>query len=262
MTRWSSKDLAGRILSYVKEHNLSYKHINFKAHNEEDNSMLCEDIFSYNDYLKSRNLMSEDIFSANYQQIPIDLKGVLYSTLLEYEELPKDEEGNLYYKSIENYTDTADTGSDYLASITYAVGFDNKAYVLDIIYTKEPMEVTEPLLAKTLLEYKVNYCRIESNNGGRGFSRNVERLTKELGNRTTTFKPFHQKGNKESRILTNSTGVMQNILFPKGWKTKYREAYDSLKTYQREGKNKNDDIEDAITGVNEYLIKNNKKGWS
>lgn len=262
MTRWSSKDLAGRILSYIIEKGYSYKHINFKAYNEDTGAMLCEDIFNYEDYIKAKDIMGEDIFSANYQQIPIDLKGVLYSNFLEYEELPKDQEGNLYYKSIENYTDTADQGNDYLASFTYAVGFDNKAYILDILYTKDPMEVTEPLLAKKLLEYKVNYCYIESNNGGRGFSRNVERITRELGNRNTIFKPFHQTQNKTARILTNATGVMNNIMFPKGWKVKHREAYDHLKAYQREGTNKHDDIEDAITGVNERLQKNNKRGWN
>lgn len=262
MTRWSSKDLAGRILAYVKENNLSYQHIDLKAYDEETGTMLCDDIFSYDDYLKAKDIMGEDIFSANYQQIPIDLKGALYSTFLEYEDLPRDKEGNLFYKSIENYTDTADEGNDYLASITYVVGFDNKAYILDILYTKEAMEITEPKLAKILLDHNVNYCRIESNNGGRGFSRNVERLTREMGNRTTIFKPFHQSQNKKARILTNATGVMQNILYPKGWKVKYREAYDHLKAYQREGTNKNDDIEDAITGVNEFLQKNIKRGWN
>lgn len=262
MTRWSSKDLAGRILSYVKEQGYSYKHINFKAYEEATGLMLCDDIFSYKDYIKARDIMGEDIFSANYQQIPIDLKGVLYSNFLEYEDLPRDNQGNLHYKSIENYTDTADTGSDFLASIDYVLGFDNKAYIINILYTKEPMEVTEPLLAKMLLEDKVNYCMVESNNGGRGFSRNVERITKSLGNRTTIFKPFHQSNNKETRILTNATGVMQNILFPKGWKTKYREAYDHLKSYQREGKNLHDDIEDCITGVNENLVKNSRRGWN
>lgn len=252
MTRWNSNDLAGKVLNYVQEKGLSYKHVNFKAKDDEDN-MLCEDIFSKQDFENAMDLMGEDIFSANYQQEPIDLKGALYSHFMEYEDLPP-------LKAVENYTDTADTGSDYLASITYGVGMDNKAYILDIIFTKEPMEITEPLLAKALIEHNVNWCRIESNNGGMGFSRNVKRLTQEQGNRRTMFKPFHQSGNKVSRILTNSTGVMQNVFFPKGWKQKWSEAYHSLSTYQREGKNKHDDIQDALTGVNETLEKVYLKG--
>lgn len=252
MTRWNSNDLAGRILKYVNEREIKYRHINLKAY--DNGKMLCDDIFSYEDYNSAMDIMGQDIFSANYQQEPIDLKGKLYEYFLEYEELPP-------IKAIENYTDTADEGADYLASINYAVGMDNKAYILDILFTKEGMEITEKKLADMLLKDKVNWCRIESNNGGLGFSRNVKRISKEIGNTHTLFKPFHQSANKVSRILTNSTGVMQNVYFPKGWQIKYKEAYQHLSTYQREGKNKHDDIEDAVTGVNEILVnKYNKSG--
>lgn len=253
MTRWSSNDLAGRILDYVKEKGLSYSHINLKAYEEETGQMLCEDIFNREDYENAMSIMGKDIFSANYQQIPIDLEGVLYERLQEYEYLPND------IRVIENYTDTADTGADYLASINYAVDKQGNAYVLDILYTKDSMEVTEKQLAQMLLKDNVNYCRIESNNGGRGFSRNVERITRDLGNSTTIFRPFHQSNNKEARIYSNSTGVMNNIYFPKGWNIRFKEAYQHLTTFQREGKNLHDDIEDAITGVNETLQKKYKK---
>lgn len=235
MTRWNSKDLAGRILKYVEEKHISYRHINFKAL-KDDGTMLCDGIFSKEDYNRAMDLMGQDIFSANYQQEPIDLKGKLYEYLQEYEELPGD------IRAIENYTDTADEGSDYLASINYAVDSKGQAYVLDILYTKDSMEKTEKALAQMLLKDNVNWCRIESNNGGRGFSRNVQRITQEMGNTRTIFKPFHQSNNKIARILTNSTGVMNNIFFPKGWNIKFKEAYQHLTTYQREGKAKHDKL--------------------
>lgn len=255
MTRWNSKDLAGRILKYVKDNNITHRHIDFKALNEEDKTMLCDDIFSYDAYLKAKDLMGQDIFSANYQQIPLDLKGVLYTNLLEYDTLPKN------IRSIDNYTDTADTGGDYLASIDYAVTTDGKAYIIDMLYTKESMETTEKLQAEMITKNKVNICRIESNNGGRAYSRNVERIAREGGNRITSFRPFHQSKNKESRILTNATGVMQNIYFPKGWNKRWPDAYEHMTTFQREGKNKTDDIQDCITGINENLPKQGSWGW-
>ena len=236
MTRWSSKDLAGRILEYVQNKNLSYSHINLKTYDEETRTMLCDDIFNREDYENAMSIMGKDIFSANYQQIPIDLEGVLYERLQEYEYLPND------IRVIEHYTDTADTGADYLASINYAVDKQGNAYVLDILYTKDSMEVTEKQLAQMLLKDNVNYCRIESNNGGRGFSRNVERITRDLGNSTTIFRPFHQSNNKEARIYSNSTGVMNNIYFPKGWNIRFKEAYQHLTTFQREGKNTHDKL--------------------
>lgn len=248
MTRWNSKDLAGRILDYVKDEGLSYSHINLKA--REYDKMLCDDIFSLEDYDRALKVMGEDIFSANYQQEPIDLKGALYQTLMTYKDLPDT------IKSIDNYTDTADTGSDYLCSIDYAVDSNKNAYILDVIYTKESMEVTEGAVARMITKDKVNFCRIESNNGGRGFSRNVDRLSKNLGNRTTLFKPFHQSKNKLTRILTGSTSVMKNIYFPENWKYAYPEFYRDVTQYQREGKNAHDDAPDALTGIAEQLERN------
>ena len=123
------------------------------------------------------------------------------------------------------------------------------------------MEKTELMTAEMLIKDNVNWCRIESNNGGRGFSRNVQRISYENGNKNTIFKPFHQSNNKMSRILTNSTGVMQKVHFPKGWQVKYRDFYNDVSTYQRARKNKHDDAEDCLSGINEVLEKRySKKG--
>lgn len=247
MTRWRTKDLAGRIMKMLEEEGESFTHINFKA--KDGDKMLCDEIFNKNDYERAKKVVGEDTFNANYQQEPMDLKGALYEYFLEYEELPD-------IKAIENYTDTADEGADSLCSINYAVGKDNNAYILDVLFTKESMETTEKKTAEMLSKDNVNYARIESNNGGRGFSRNVERISREkFNNRKTIFKPFHQSANKIARILTGSTGVMRNVFFPKGWKQKYPEFYEELRGYQREGKNKHDDSADAVTGVYEVLEK-------
>ncbi|HEM2753278.1 TPA: phage terminase large subunit, partial [Streptococcus suis] len=148
----------------------------------------------------------------------------------------------------------ADTGKDYLASYIYGVTMDNEAYILDVVFTKEPMEVTEPLLAQKLAEWQVNTCDIESNNGGRGFARNVERLTQDsYQNRYTVFNWFHQSQNKQARILTNTTWAIEHIYFPENWRHRWSELYQNLMSYQREGKNAHDDAADALTGVVEAI---------
>ena len=80
---------------------------------------------------------------------------------------------------IRDSTDTADTGSDDLCSIVAGIP-DGEGYILDVVMTDEPMEKTEPQTAEQLYSYHVETARIESNNGGRGFARNVERLLWEL----------------------------------------------------------------------------------
>ncbi|QBX23400.1 terminase large subunit [Streptococcus phage Javan128] len=252
MTRWHSNDLAGKALTELPKNGYKIKHVSMKAYDEKTDTMLCDEVLSKKSYLQKTKTMGADIASANYQQEPIDIKGRLYSEFKVYVEKPT-------FKRIAAYTDTADTGSDYLASFIYGETMDNEAYILDVIFTKEPMEVTEPLLARKLLENSVNISWFESNNGGRGFARNVENIVKSrYGSNKTVFKPFHQSQNKQSRILTNVTWIMEHVYFPEGWRNRWPELYQSLATYQREGKNAHDDAQDALTGVAEKMNDNNK----
>lgn len=239
MTRWSSNDLAG----YILENYPNVRHINYKAV-QDDGSMLCESVLSKADYeFKTKN-MNKDIVYANYQQEPIDVKNRLYSNFKTYEKLPP-----AHY--IMNYTDTADEGDDFLCSIDYQM-YSNEYYILDVIYTQEAMEITEPAVAEMLTKDKVGYANIESNNGGRGFARNVQKHLKEKKNTHTKINPFHQNENKIARILSNSTGVMNNIYFPKNWEDRWPEFAKHLKHYVRTGKNEHDDAEDCLTGVYEH----------
>ena len=247
MTRWSSKDLAGRALLHFKEEGKKVRHINLKAQ-QEDGSMLCDEILSRRSYESKTRAMRPEIAAANYQQEPIDVKGRLYSKFKTYDgELPQ-------FKQIKNYTDTADTGADFLCSINYGVTFNNEAYVLDVLYTKDGMEETEPDTAKMLFEGKVNMSDIESNGGGRGFARAVERLLKTNHNSNfTRVEPFHQSKNKQARILSNATWVMDHIYFPSNWRERWPEYFKAMTEYQREGKNKHDDAPDATTGIAEKI---------
>jgi len=256
MTRWHSDDLAGRVLKWCKEKRKKYRHISMKALvNKETHEMLCSEVLSYESYQDKISAMGADIASANYQQEPIDLKGQLYTSFKTYEDVPRDKSGKPLFTAVRSYTDTADEGSDWLCSIVYGV-YNKEAYVLDIIYTKEPMEVTEGLVAAQLYQYQVSLAKIESNNGGKGFARAVKRILKEkYGSNRTKVKWFHQSQNKIARILSNSTWVMDHIYYPANWKDRWPDYYEDMNKYQREGKNAHDDGPDATTGVAENIEK-------
>nr|DAN41613.1 MAG TPA: Terminase [Caudoviricetes sp.] len=242
MTRWASNDLAGFILSNYD----NVVHINYKAIND-DGTPLDEGTLSLEDFeFKTKN-MAKEIVYANYQQEPIDIKGRLYSEFKTYIDLPKEK-----IVKIASYCDTADTGDDFLCNIIYADCKDS-AYILDVIYTKEAMEITEPLVAEAYKKFNVNVADIESNNGGRAFARNIERITRDKGNYKTVIKWFHQSGNKIARILSNSAWVNANIYMPIDWKNKWSEFAKDIISYQKEGKNKHDDGPDALTGVAEKM---------
>ena len=250
MTRWASNDLAGFILSNYDD----VVHINYKAIND-DGTPLDEGTLSLEDFeFKTKN-MAKEIVYANYQQEPIDIKGRLYNEFKTYVELPKEK-----IVKISAYCDTADTGEDFLCNIIYADCKDS-AYILDIIYTKEAMEITEPLVAEAYKKFNVNVADIESNNGGRAFARNIERITRDKGNYKTIVKWFHQSGNKIARILSNSAWVNANIYMPIDWKNKWSEFAKDIISYQKEGKNKHDDGPDALTGVAEKMA-NEGYNWN
>lgn len=247
MTRWASDDLAGRALEHYEAEGKAVRRVCMKAL-QEDGSMLCDEILSRRSCESKKKAMGLDIWSANYQQEPIDLKGRLYTSFKTYSgALPQ-------FKEIRNYTDTADEGADHLCSIDYGVTFANEAYVLDVIYTKAPMEETEPAAAEMLHRDQVNRATIESNNGGRGFARAVKRILQEvLGSNQTSIRWFHQSKNKTARILSNATWVMEHIYYPEDWRNRWPEYYAAMTKYQREGKNKHDDAPDATTGIAEDI---------
>lgn len=260
MTRWHSKDLAGRILEEMPQLGYKLKHISMKAL-QEDDTMLCDDVLSKEEYTKKIKAIGQDIASANYQQEPIDIKGKLYSELKTYEDVPKNAYGKEVFKSIKAYCDTADEGTDYLCNIIYGQTLDDEAYILDVYYTQDPMEITEEELTKRLIKHQVNIIDIESNNGGRGFARAVEDKMRKFNTNRTKIRWFHQSKNKKARILSNATWVMEHVYFPINWKDKWQDFYKAMYEYQREGKNAHDDAQDAITGVAEKIMEGNNFGF-
>lgn len=245
-TRWSTKDLCGRLLNHKAS---DWYVLLYEVYDEENDILLCPELMSMKTYKDKRELTSPEIFRANYHQQPVDIKGRLYTRLLSYTLLPEK------FEKIISYCDTADEGKDALCLFIVGV-LNGEGYVLDILHTRESMEVTEDLVADMLFKYKPEINKIESNNGGAGFARNVtKRLWERHKTRNINIKAFHQSGNKMSRILTSSSFVANHLYFPNGWEKKFKSAYDEMITFQRDSKNKFDDVEDVAAGIYEMIEK-------
>lgn len=189
------------------------------------------------------------VFETQYMQNPIPTEGLMYHEFRTYQniELPSGHEASQRWC----YVDTADTGSDYLCAICF-INTPELIYVIDILYTQEPMEKTEVLLAKMLTENSISECLIESNNGGRQFARNVKsKVRAGLHNFKTVIHTFTQTKNKAARIFSNSALVNSDVAFPANWDKKWREFYNAITTYRKDNKRKSthDDAPDALTGV-------------
>ena len=190
-------------------------------------------------------------FECMYQGRPSVREGLLYGdNFVEYTELPRD----IVRRG--NYTDTADMGDDYLCSICYAVDADGVIYLLDVIYSREPMEVTEALVSDMLLRTQTRFALVESNNGGRGFARVLQQRAPAV-----RIEWFHQSADKEARILSNSSTVLHTIRFPQGWRERWRELYAHLTTYRRKfASNRWHDAADVLTGIVEKEVFAGKEG--
>jgi predicted phage terminase large subunit-like protein len=253
MTRWSTKDLAGRIIELYSEQKRKIRIITKKAFDSETGKMLNDRILDKERYDNLIQTVGEDIVRANYDQEPIDLKGMLYGEFITYNEKPR-------FRAIHSICDTADEGKDYLCNIIYGITdeIEPKAYVIDVLYTQDSMEKTERELVKRLDEYQVDRAVFESNFGGKAFVKIIEKQSREAGNYKTLFEAFAQTQNKEARILAHASAVTRSVYMPFGWDKLFPIFYRDLTEYQRQGNNINDDGPDAITGIVERLNKNKK----
>lgn len=246
-TRWSSKDLCGVFLSDQNPEKDTWYVLSMKAFDETTGKMLCDDVLSYERYKSLEANMDAAIFHANYNQKEIDNDNRLYKDIKTYEELPKTKDGDVIYDKHITYIDTADTGDDSLVAIDCYIK-DGDIFINDVYGSREAMEYTEYEVAEFIIRNKPDLCIVESNNGGRGYMRSIKRICeKEMKYRHTIFEDRPQTKNKEVRILTNSTYLMNRLYMPLLWHLRYKECYLEVSTYKRKGKNPHDDYVDVLT---------------
>lgn len=195
--------------------------------------------------LKLRKL-DQYVFETQYQQDPTPIEGLMYRPFKLYEVVPY-----TAYAKRKNYTDTADDGNDYLCSVDY-VETEIGNYVLDVIYTDKEMEYTEPKTAEMVTTDKIEEMVVESNNGGKGFARAVERQCRLMKNDTTIIEWVFQSANKQARIFNNSAPVNNLTYFPVGWDKMWPEFYDAVTKYRKKGSNLHDDAPDVLTAMVEH----------
>lgn len=261
-TRWHEDDLIGwlekketvvTINSFADIENIpegSWVKINFASIKEDEPTELDprqrgEALWPVKHSLKKlekTRALDVEMFNCLYQGNPMSAEGLLYRPFKVWKELPE-------LKIKKAYVDTADKGTDFLCGIAYGLPVnpnDQNIYVLDVYYTDEPMEVTEPGCAAMLIKHNVNLCDIESNNGGRGFARKVNDLTPP----NIVIDWFTMSGNKESRIFSQSAQVNNTLVFPEAWSIDHPVFYDHVTRFKKLFKaNKQDGGPDCMTGI-------------
>jgi predicted phage terminase large subunit-like protein len=261
-TRWHEEDLIGwlekkeKVITVESFDDLldvepdTWVKLNFSAIKEDkptelDSRQKGEALWPHKHNLKkleTTRALDPEMFNCLYQGNPMSAEGLLYKPFKTWKELPE-------LKIKKAYVDSADKGDDYLCAIAYGIPVnseDKNIYVLDILYTQSPMEITERDTTHFLIRNNVNIADIESNNAGRSFARVVEQLTPQ----SVTVQTFVQSGNKESRIFSQSAQVNNCLVFPHAWSIDHAEFYDHVTRFKKMFKaNKHDDAPDTMTGI-------------
>lgn len=270
-TRWDENDLVGRlekkglVVEYNGDRELiknlksnQFLKINFEAIKDSKptkidprnkNIALWPQRHSIEKLMETRDL-DDQKFSALYQGNPRSKEGLMYSEFSTYINLPE-------LKIKKSYTDTADKGTDFLCSIVYGVPMnkdDKRIYLIDLVYTQKPMEDTEKMVAALFEDNESRQNKIESNNGGRGFARAVEKLVSNK----VIVKWFHQSKNKFARIFSNSASVNRCVVMPHDWSNRFKDFYDAISDFKKDGSTKKDDAPDCLTGCYEAEFERKK----
>jgi predicted phage terminase large subunit-like protein len=241
-TRWTRDDVIGK----NSEGGYYDRQIIIPAMKEVDGewASFCEAVMTTEEYLLKKKKTSEDIWTAEYMQQPVDVKGRLFEnirTFTDKEAIIKSSEGSLAY------IDVADEGKDFMCMVVGHV-VNKDIYITDVVYTKANTDVTVPLCAELLNRYKIPYCRVETNGMGAILLKWLRQSVE-----TTELLGLSNKTNKETRIIMNSAYVLRKFKFLETDQGDYYQYIQGLKSFQKEGKNKNDDAPDATTGLSQMF---------
>ena len=253
-TRWSCHDVIGR-LEQAYDGSEKAEFITVPALNENDESNFNYKIsagFTTEFYHKQREIMDDASWKALYMNEPIEREGLLYfpGELRRYFELPDREPD-----AIISVCDTKDRGTDYcVMPIAYQYGTD--FYIESFVCDNSNPDVVEARLVDRLLRHSVHMSRFESNSAGGKIAEKVQSEVKKRGGRTKITTKY-TTANKETRIIVSAGFAKDHFLFKDesviGDDKEYRKALNFLCSYTMSGKNKNDDVPDAISMLVDYI---------
>lgn len=252
-TRWSVNDVIGR-LERMYGDNSRAKFIVIPAMDENDESNFDYAYgvgFNTQFYRQQRDIMDDVSWRALYMNDPIEREGLLYHAdeLRRYFELPDGDPD-----AVIAVCDTKDRGTDY-AVLPVAYVYGKNYYIEDCVCDNGLPETVDVRLADIQIRHKVKQCRFESNSAGGRIAEKVQQMIKDRGG-ITHITTKYTTANKETKIIVNSSFVKEHFLFKDESTYKRNSEYGKfmgmLCSYTMAGKNKNDDVPDAIAMLAEF----------
>lgn len=252
-TRWSVHDVLGRLEQLYAENPKAF-FISEPAMDENDESRFDYPYglgYSTKTLREQRDAMDDASWRSLFMNEPVEREGLLVAEeeLRRYFELPDGEPD-----AIISVCDTKDRGTDYcVMPIAYQYGQDY--YIHGVICDNSNPEIVEARLISALMEHKVQMSCFESNSAGGKIAEKVQNEIKSKGGRTKITTKY-TTAQKETKIIVNSPFWKEHCLFKDSSIIKndkeYRKFINFLCSYTMMGKNKNDDVPDAMAMLSEY----------
>lgn len=249
-TRWTVRDPIGRLTDEYSEAYSPEMYVISISALDKDGKSFCEEVKTTEEYHSIRKVTDPIIWEAEFMQQPVEAKGLLYPP----GELNRFKLADIEGKEpdgIVGFCDTADKGEDFTACVI-GKRIGDYTYITDVVFSQDPVEITEPLVAEAIIKNNVDIMRFEANNGGHQYSRNVKRLIERKSLCNIISEPNSK--NKETRIIMQSGYIKEFFYFRDDFKpgSDYDKFMRQVTGYVRMGRNKHDDGPDALTGLAEY----------
>lgn len=253
-TPWSLHDPIDRLeIAHADDPQAKFIHLPALDENDESNFDYPYGVgFTTEFYRQQRDIMDDASWRALYMTQPIEREGQLYNEdqLRRYFTLPDGEPD-----AILAVCDTKDKGTDYLTMpIVYQYG--NDFYLEDIVCSNGDEKLLEDLVSVALKNHNVQMCQFESNSAGGKIADIVQEKLKSMGCKTKITKKW-TTANKETKIIVNSPFILDRVLFKDNLILKtekmYRLALQMMCSYTMMGRNRHDDVVDAMAMLALYI---------
>ena len=262
-TRWRTNDVIG---DEIEKGNVN-KIFKIKAlimDNPEfpEGKSFCEHVNKTSFYLQEKKNLEPEIFDAEYQQEPAELKGLMFpkSELNFYD--PKNIDPSKLSTFKLGVIDPAKGGGDFYAFIVgYLVG--KNIYIHDLIFNQEDTESNEVASFEFIQKNQINDVKFEGNAAwflmAKSLRRRLQAVQSNCGIRI-----FDNHENKHTRILAQGGFIKNNFWFRSDYEQipQYRKFIVQFCQYMKDGTGKtHDDAPDAAAELAKYYRELHKSLW-
>lgn len=211
--------------------------------------------FSTEYYRNERKLVTNLQWESEFQQRPIEEKGVVFgkSDLQYYDKLPE----NVDWDAILAVIDPSEGKGDFTSMVVaFVSGAD--VYIEDVVYSQALPEVNAPKCGIMCVKHGVKVCQVESNANGLLFAEKVENQINSMSGRTSV-RTKRTTANKQTKIILASDNIRNHFWFKNpnylSNASEYAHFLRDTWSYSQVSRNQHDDSVDSLAMM-ENMIAN------